>query len=78
MVDEPHVEDEVIALVEEVLVGGDVVADDVVRLPAAEKREPRPDLELDGLVQDAEGRGRDVADVVAVVSVGGWSTKKKR
>ena len=71
MIDETHVQDEVVALVEDVLVGGNVVADEVVRLPPAEKRKPRPDFELDGVVHDPECGRRDVADVVAVVSVGG-------
>ena len=77
VVDEPHVEHVVVALVQQVLVRGDVVADEVVGLPAAEEREPRTDLQLDGFVQDPESRGRDVPDVVAVVRVGGWQDKKE-
>ena len=71
VVDHPHVEDKVVLAVgEEVLPRGDVVAQDVVGLPAAEQGEPRPQLNLNRVVEDAKGRRRDVADVVPVVRSG--------
>jgi hypothetical protein len=42
VIDEPHVEHELVGLAEQVLVGRHVVADDVVGLPPAEEREPGP------------------------------------
>jgi len=71
VIDEPHVQDEVVALVEQILVGGDVVADDVVSLPSAAERESGSDFELDCVIESSEGRGGNVADVITVVSVGG-------
>ena len=55
VVDEPHVEDVVVAAVEEVLVARHVVPDDVVGLPAAEQREPRPQVQLHSVVHHLDG-----------------------
>ena len=71
VVEEPHVEDKLVGLVEEVLVGGHAVAQHVVRLPAAEEREPGTQVDLDRVVQHAKRRRRNVANVVTVVHVVG-------
>lgn len=57
------------AFVVHVLVARHVVADVVVRLPAAEERESRSDLHLHVLVALAQVARRDVADLVTVVDV---------
>ena len=72
VIEQPHVENVVVALAEQVLVGRHVVSDEVVGLPTAEKRKSGPDLELDGVVKNPEGRGWDVANIVAVVGVSCW------
>ena len=51
VIDESHVQDEVVPCVEKVLRGGDVVANDVVSFPSAEERESGPNLELYGIVE---------------------------
>ena len=51
VIDESHVQDEVVPFVEKVLIGGDVVANDVVSFPSTEERESGPNLELYGIVE---------------------------
>lgn len=57
----------------EVLVAWEVVANDVMGLPATEEREARPDLHLYGVIQDEQVAGGHVANLVAVVHVLGRS-----
>jgi len=71
VIEKSHVEDKVFALVKEILVRWDIVADDVVSFPSTEKWESGSDLEFNGIVHDSESRGGNVADVVSVVSIGG-------
>ena len=73
VIEKSHVEDKVFALVEEILVRRDVVADDVVSFPSTEKGESGSNLKLNGVVHHTESRGGNIADVVSVVSISGYN-----
>lgn len=53
----------------EVLIAGQVVANDIVGLPASKQREARPDLHLHWILQNLQMGGGDVADLVPVVHI---------
>ncbi len=57
MIEQPHVENEIVSLGEQVFVRRHVVSDEIVSLPTSEKRESGSDLELDGVIENSEGRG---------------------
>lgn len=69
MVQDSHLQGVVVAIVVEILVGGNIVSNDIGRLPASEERESGGDCELDRIGADADGRGRDVSNLVTVVDV---------
>merc|ERR1719400_2608819 len=69
VVNKAHVEHVDVALVEDVLVAGHVVADHVVGFPATEEREPWAQIKLNGIVHHLKMTGAYVSNVVPVVNV---------
>lgn len=59
----------------EVLVAGQIVANDVVGLPASEQGEARPDFHLHWVIQNLQVGGGDVPDLISVVDILGWGRK---
>lgn len=74
VIHQPHLQHVRVAVVEQILEAGHVVADGVVRAPSAEQREPRAEIQLDGVLQHLHRRRGDVAVGVAVVNARrrGW------
>lgn len=53
----------------EVFVAGQIVADDVMGLPASKQGEARPDLHLHWVIQNLQMGGGDVANLISVVDI---------
>ncbi len=58
-----------------VLVAGQIVADDVMGLPASKQGEARPNLHLHGVIQNLQMGGGNVANLISVVDVLGRGRK---
>jgi len=67
VIDEVHLQLVLVAIVEHVLVRGHIVAQSVLRFPAAEEREARTQLQLDEVAHGVHVGGGNVAIGVAVI-----------
>lgn len=71
VVDHAHVQDVTLALMVQILVAGHVIADEVMGLPAAEKRESRSKIQFHRIHQRSQSRRGNVADIIPIVHIGG-------
>merc|ERR1712192_269123 len=69
VIHQPHVEHMHVALVEDVLVAGHIVADHVVGFPATKEREPGTQVKLHCVIHHLEMTCADVADIIPVVDI---------
>ena len=69
VVHQSHVQHVLGAGVEEILVRWNIVADDIVSLPASEQWEPGSKIQLHGVVHHLHVAGGDVANIISVVDV---------
>lgn len=59
----------------EVLVAGQIVANDVVGFPASKQRKTRPNLHLHWVIQNLQVGSGDVPNLISVVDILGWGRK---
>merc|ERR1719291_1580689 len=76
VIHQAHVEHMDVTLVEDVLVAGHVVADNIVGFPATKEGEPWAQVQLHCIIHHLEMTGADVADIIPVVDILGSRRQK--
>ena len=69
VVHQPHVEDMLGAGVVKILIAWNIVANDIVGLPASKQREPGSEVQLHCIIHDLHVAGGNVANIVSVVNI---------